>query len=76
MKLICDYVMTCKGSVEVDLSDIDDLSQDEIDGWIMEGAEMEVHDKTEILLSPRYTPEDLAEAVKAEMAERGEIQDG
>jgi hypothetical protein len=73
MSLKCDYEIEGQGKIELSLSEINDLTPEGVETWLMEGAEMDVRDNGfAIRLRPRYTPEQLAEAIKEELAERSD----
>lgn len=74
MNLKCDYEISGQGSLDLSLSEVDDLTPEAVEAWLVEGAEMDVIEqhRYSVRLRPRYSHGDLLRAIEAEKAERGD----
>lgn len=69
MKLKCDYEIGGQGTLDVDLSQIDDedLTPEGVADWLDHEAGEEGQMNLTVRLQPGYTKEQLAEAIKKEV---------
>lgn len=73
MRLKCDYEISGGGSLDLSLSEIDDLTPEGVKRWLLESAQLEIVEQVayEVRLRPHYSIEKLKKAIEEEKKERG-----
>lgn len=68
----CDYEATATGTIELWLSEVDDLTPEGVEEWLREGAEIDISKQNPpvVTLEPSWTKDQLANAIRDEKKRR------
>jgi hypothetical protein len=63
-KLTAYWEVSGSGDLEIDPSEMIGMSEEEVDAWIREGAELEVTEQSRYVISVRYNKNEIMRAIK------------
>lgn len=63
-KLTAYWKVNGSGNIDIFPEELIDMSEDEIDAWVREGAELEVTEQGKWNISVRYDKEEVMEAIE------------